>query len=612
MSEDWQNWQSLSLKSPEALQQINTLLQQGIDLFKEALQTYKTLLQTTIAQQNDPQTATQNAVNQAIKEGVAAAKELINQIMLSTGCYVLLVPLPKKTLIRPELLNSTDKAGLSPSYFPAGPFFKDMNETTRQDLYNKIDFRYIFSPDASNIGGNMYLIKTVIESMYDGGDINRPRWQGKMYWGYGTVVIGGIDYSQVANLIVYLDKIFSGVTRNNNGSLDRGQTSYVPSNITVRIAYAEGVNNPHVIISWPPVSPKKNLPSFNSSRLIPIRMAIIRSTNFQICNAKLITDLFNTADIKENDTGTYGSTVITEGRFDAITSSFIDYTELVEGTTYYYIVTFKTKLITADSTIESPYHILSSIGQIKYSAKNTSTLSPSKPPDWIRTPSIASIIPPLAQAVYEITLLLDKLVAGSQSYVDRRQAYMAFIDEQINRYTTKTLNILNQIQRLLQIFIAPTVLIGGHVKIDTNYGTVSEFLTSYINAITDPIDPNRPKYEDGTEYITSLIFLAAAPGPAPVNNLVAACRALFEPLPADSPITTALNTINQNLNTVEQSVIDELAGPTSITSNTFNPDMTALPIGSPDPYCAAVAAARIPEVVIPVNPIPEGESGDCS
>ncbi len=579
------SWENLSLTvSPEVTAASQTVAR-ALQAFSQAMTTYRDLLSATIAQQTDPGTAIVQALNLAIQELVSAAQEQIDQLLQGSGIYVLTIPVPKRSLVNPNTVTDpNDRAAMNPTYFPIGPFLRDIPDEQRERLYARIDFAGLFDPTAANVGGNAHLIKSVGESLYDAGDINRPRWRGSMYWAYAALVVGASDYGDIVNLLVMLDSLFGGVT-GRTVNMARSQTTLVPRTLNVRVLYMDDIARPAVQVEWEPVTVSQQLSALNAARLVPTRIAVIRSTDFRCRSTRRVADLFGSTDLRAGMTGQYGATVLSEGQFDGLSNRYLDTQSLVEGTEYYYHVAFQTRLEQPGrAPVTTGYATLSPVGFIRYTGRQPSPHVASHPPDWIRTPSIAAMIQPLGQMFYRLRLELDRIAASTQSFTDRQQAYLQFVNQQIQRYSTDATTLVNNLERLVQMFTLPTSGVGGYTQYATGHGPVSDFLASFVESLTDPNDATRPPFDDGTEYTAGLLFLAAGPDPARVSTALLALQALFAPSAPGSPTQQALAQINQTIAVAERTALDTLA---ATPSNTFGADMSALPPGTPDPTCTS-------------------------
>jgi hypothetical protein len=579
------NWQALEVTPPPGVTQLGQLLSTGLNTFTTALQSLKVTLQTTQAQAVDPASTQQQAINQAIQAAVQEIKTLIDQLVLSTGCYVLVIPVPKKSLVDPRTVtDEQDRNLVNPTYFPVGPFLQQLPAAQRARLYDRIDFAHLFDPRAGNVGGNAYLIKTLAESLYDAGDLQRPRWRGSMYWATCELIVGSPDYTQIANMLLFIDNLFSGATaRSQNTS--RSQTTLVPTSMSATVAYPESSANPAVILTWPSLPVGRILSAFESATLTPVRMAVIRSEDFRARNALRVSDLFS-GNLTQGTTGQYGAQVIFEGDFDGITNRFVDTGPFEDGHDYYYHVAFQTRLsVPGSQPVLNDYAALSPAVSLHYTVRQQAPLTPSVPPDWMRTPSIVELIPPLADFLTRVKVYLDSFAAGSQTFTNHQQAYVEFIDKQIAKYTQQAQTIANNVERLIQIFSAPTGG-GAYVRFGNGQGPVGDFIADFVEAITNQQDENRPPFDDGTEFTAGIVFLAASPDPAQAALSLGFLQALLSSAAELTPAQTAIAQINQTVAQAEQAALDALLGPTVTPSTTFALDGTPLPPGTPDPNCA--------------------------
>ncbi len=580
-------WAGISIQAPAGFSEIGNAVSSGFEVIKSTLEALKVQLQTTQAQFLDPTTATQQALNQAIQQIIEEIKTLIDEFLLSTGLYILVIPIPKRALIDPRsITDDQDRNVTNPTYFPVGPFMRQLPEEQRQRLYNKIDFVGLFNPSVSNIGGNAYIIKTLTESLYDNGDLNRPRWDKSMYWASCEIIIGAVDFSQMSNMLLFIDGLLSGITTKNQ-NLSRSQLNLVPQTLNAHIAYPETSSKPAIILDWPPLPIGKILSAFDSARVVPIRIAIIRSTNFRSRSALKVTDLFSSRNLTTGMTGQFGATVIFEGPFDYVTNRFVDQGPFEEDTDYHYHLSFKTRLETPnDNPVLYDYDALSPCVKLRYSSKKQTPTTPSVPPDWVRTPSVVELVPPLAQFLTQIKTYLDNFSAGFQTFTDHQQAYVQFLDKQIQKYTKQSDDIVQKINQLTAI-LGTSPSTGGYIRFSDGQGPVPTYVADFVESITNDEDENKPPFDSGTEFTAGVIFIASGPDPTALFNAFGLLRLLFGSSPTASAITEGINSITQTIAVAEDSAIQELTLPSIQKSNTFALDGTPLPPGTPDPNCVS-------------------------
>lgn len=581
------SWVPLSVNAPPAVTSLGSLVSGAAQTLRGALEALRAALAVTQANVVDPASAQQAAINAALQAAVAAVRELIDQLLLATGCYVLVVPVPKKALVDPRTVSDEqDRNLVNPTYFPVGPFLRDLPPEQRARLYDRIDFAHLFDPTAANVGGNAYLIKTLAESLYDAGDVQRPRWRGEAYWASCQLVVGAIDYAQVANVLLYVDNLFGGATTRGQ-NLSRSQTTLVPSALNATVAYPETSARPAVVLAWPALPIGRVLSSFESARLVPTRVAVIRSTDFRARNALRVTDLFGSADLAVGDEGQFGARVIAEGTFDGVTNRYVDTGPFESGQEYHYHLAFKTRLeVPGAQPVLNDYAALSPSATVRYAAGEAAPLATSRPPDWQRSPNVAQLIPALGQYLTLVKTYLDSFAAGSRTVTEYQQGYLQFLDRMIARYAQQADDVIGVAERIGEIFQAPTAA-GAYVRFATGRGTVGNFFADFVEAVTDPGDQGRPPFDDGTEFAAMLVFLGVGPDPAAAGASLAFLQALLAPPSVPSPVVAAVEQIAQVTAQAEQAALDALLGPQTTPSNTFGAAMDPLPPGTPDASCTS-------------------------
>jgi hypothetical protein len=612
-------WLPLNLPIPSEVSSISTGISTGLNAVKTALEAVKVQAQIlqTLAHQEDELIVT--AANTAIQSVVSALTNALNALLDDTGVYLLPVPLPKKGLIRLLAAPSNpNEPGSNFLAFPANNVLAGLTEAQAAQLRQTSLWEQIFNPDELFIGGNAYYVKTLAESLFDPLDNNRPKFTRSDSWAYTLLIAGASDLPGVMTAATFFDRLFGQGQNANSLGTTRHLTNLIPNN--VRVAYSS--RETAAVVEWEPVIPRVTLESFDNSVLIAEKFAVIRSTDFRSKPALRVSDLFD-KDLKQGDEGLFGAEVIFVGDYDGVTSRWLD-TGVKPNKTYYYHVAFKCRLqpsfdvntVRPDVNLEIQKEAEGSdknnidlqlrwdklSAGIEFSIPNhpdsANPQSMGKPPDWMRTPSLARFFPPLNRFIDIVQEQLKTFAKSSQSLTKRNEQYLAFLDAEINRYERMITEVQHHLNTLNGLLSNPKA--GIYVTVNSGKGNVSAFLADVSSQFSNFSDTGRPPFDAGTEFVCGIIVLTVAPDPTQLLKALSAMQALFQPSAGTDPILAGIQSVQTSLATVEQTMIDAIMGggeDRTKMSRVFDGSMKPRPVGSSDAGCDPA------EMVVPViNP----------
>lgn len=576
-------WTNLSIPAIPAITQAGSVISQSLNIVKSGLELIKTEAQVLQAFPQNVDTAEQ-AFNQGIQLLLNSITGILNSLLDDAGLYCLLIPLPKKGLVRLIPNNATTQT-------PVNNLLNGASSATANTIRNSLTYAQIFNPDEMFIGGNAHVVKTIIDSLFDSGDINRPKFTNTCYWGYGLFVAGATDITSVMSSATFLDNLFHFSNGANTVSATRGMTSFIPRNVRIR----PSARTAFPVLEWDQVPGSQLFASFDSATLIATKVAIIRSTDFRVKTARKVSDLFDSANLDVGKTGLYGARVIAAYDYDGILSQYNDTSTLDADKTYYYHVCFKGRLVpqfdpgNSVQEVDCPFDDLSACVEYRTPSNTQRTTSStlSKAPDWFRSPSLVSLIPALNPIVAQLQEYIRAIGSTVQSTTARNSEYIAFLDRQISFYEGKITQIENHLTQLQNIFNTGNAAIAATVR--TGQGKVVDFLADVMTAMDDTSDEHRPSFDNGNEYTTGVILLAVGPNPQDIVNAVNLLNSLFNSQTPDTPtqhVLDGINSITTQVAAVEQNLLTQLTNGINLSpSLTFNQNMTPRPAGQGDFAC---------------------------
>jgi hypothetical protein len=169
------------------------------------------------------------------------------------------------------------------------------------------------------------------------------------------------------------------------------------------------------------------------------------------------------------------------------------------------------------------------------------------PPDWVRTPSVADLLPPLAAAMRSLVAFLEMLASYLPSILEYLKKFIDFMRSELARYERMIDNILNQIKALLEMLKIGT-LGGIYTKMFSGKGGNQFFLNDLAKSLSEDY-PNAPPFHNGDEFVTGLVVLAGGSYPT-----VQAAQPLIELLFGSDNINSQARDVMDSLGTQEDAL----------------------------------------------------------
>lgn len=587
-------WNSQSPKIPASVQQAGTALVGALNGAKAALHASALATEAALLLALETESATTLAANAAVQAAVSVINNGLNTVLDDAGVYILVVPLPKMGLSK--FTNQGGASRTEGGDFGEGneagsnliryPINAALARNTTSPLLNQIS-----DPSEIVTGGNAHVLKTISEAVFDHKDVNRPRFDAGTTWGYILAVAGASNVTSVLPHASYFGRLASNGGKANAVDPSRGLGDLVPDNVRVAPSGRGG----YAVIEWDLVPPTRTLTSQDGSTVVATQYAIIRSKVAQARTAQTVSDLFPSRDLTEGMSGMYGATVLKVRRYDGVVTRFTDEGPFEDKVTYVYHVAFATRANPARAAlldtsgepvgnqalpVELGFNKLSSgVTFRKVSRREDFNGAPmGVAPDWSRTPSVVSIIPPLNSVVERIQAAVSGFASATDNVATRNQAYIDFLNAEIRRYETKVTALEQQISKLATFFDAPAT--GVYTTLRQGSGDTLSFLADVGQAL-EAVDG--PPFTSGDEFTVAFVALAAGPDPAPVLAAYELLKLLFDPTSDDDPALAGIQSVNAELAKAEATLLDQVTAPPA--SNTFGQDMAPLPPGTPDFNC---------------------------
>lgn len=500
-------WQNLELPSPSI--DIQPLLDL-IDKLKEYLNTLVNALELIL----EAAAAFVDPLTTLLLQIIEKIKAEIEGFLEDLGGYAIFIPIRKK--LQTNFLGLGD---LTPEdgnpvslLFAQQPF--DIVRAT--ETKEETAARAKFISDANRYsGGNVGFFRTVVDSLFDEGDIARPQfWNEDDYVGGFVIVFGtSIDplglLDDIWKLLGFFKNVYAG-----SGSIKTPR----PENLKARVV--EGIQGSlfSTLLTWDGLDvPVYTLPDLAGIVLIPSRFVVIRSkNNTDALLSDTVVDMMGTRDLKTGDTFNNGDTVVVyEGEYDLTQNSYLDEDiETGKDDVFYYAVAWKLRAFYQGSIYDRgagseelnlDYDTISNVVRVvPYLAVPDST-----PPNWYRTPALEDILPDFASMLRKIVAILEGLTARLTGLLDVWKEYIQFLKNEILRYEAMINYILDELKRMLEKFnfsFKTGIYIRGFVGKGGNYFLMNDLVQSL-----SPSYPNSPPFHRGDEYVAGFILMQGGP-----------------------------------------------------------------------------------------------------
>jgi hypothetical protein len=446
-----------------------------------------------------------NATQLAIKTALDAVEKTIDSLLTNTGIYVLHVPPRKKIVIAPRIQAAMTKVGLS--QLPQADIRKE-----RLALFNEGNY-------ANAEAGNSGFIRSVIESLLDDGDTNKPILEDTDYVVGLYILSGSNDYRALLGFNTQLDSVLSN-------SVLSARTLPVPQNLRVK-TISRG-KNLGAQLEWDFQPAISRLEKIDKTVSID-KVAVIRSTSLDLLGATSIKDIFGNNNISKGSSATHKN-----GTIDVIdivtyspTLSWIDAGPLETGKSYYYALSYSTSLGSiadiASNTAESVgFGRISNV--VKLTNDNHSHRSSTGvPPDWIRTPTVIDLFPDLAYLLKLLQAQLKQYSSLTGGFSDSLKIYVEYIKDEIEKYETITQQLAMKINKLTNA-LGGSNSTGAYIRPFSGVGGMNYLLTDLKKAFTED---DAPPFTTGKEFVSGLVLLTVAPTSAELAPAKTLLNTLF-------------------------------------------------------------------------------------
>ncbi|RLC88620.1 MAG: hypothetical protein DRJ03_01740 [Chloroflexi bacterium] len=361
-------------------------------------------------------------------------------------------------------------------------------------------------------GGNYGFLNTVIQSLEDTKDPNRPRFSQDAHIAAGVVLLGTTNFYELYEVI---DK-FTRALRIPGVQSYHAPTPQprefrafvVPSSYGTKFGGA-GVDNivgspdadhPYAVkLEWGHVDRTVDVDDEGNTTYIK-RVTVYRAQDPNVLDAAQTPTKWAEYEIDSMS-------------FDTLTTEFFDNT-IERGNNYTYGVGFEIAIEDADGN-----ELLSTIRTIKTTRVSTveakMPATRGVPPDWVQY-NLLDVLFPQAREFVERHLVpfLDSFEDSLSDSKKALEEYVEFLENEINRYSSWAQDILDRLNELVEALTWPRIYAGAtmiYSEPTLDGGGGNRYLISQLaEALYNTDDTNRPPFDSGNEAVAGIIFMAGS------------------------------------------------------------------------------------------------------
>lgn len=540
------SWKSFEIpKVPEAASDAAAGLSTIVGTTSAVLTILRDLTKTLAALQVSSLSFSQQLVQTAVK----TIEDNLNSLLSGGGVYVLYVP-PRRRVEIPEVVRAAmTRVGMTelPSVQLASEI---LNLESRLDAPTKMTLPRIMAAS----GGNAGFTRTVIESLTDEADVNRPKPLDSDHV-YGLLVLAGSDdYRSVLEFTTALKGTMGG-------GLPAMETSLPGLPIPQRVR-ARQVSEGGTLVEWAFQTPIVRKASIDTVAQVH-QVAVVRAKSAKALTCATFQELFGTTPIKQGltkNTQDDEVSVVSVQDFNSVAppQSALDPGPLTKDQGYYYAVGFNLKLgdasEIAQGTAETQgFNRLSSWVKVVPREAPVRTMT-GTPPDWLRTPSVMSLVPDLASALQQLSSQVTQLAGNASGFGEMLKNHVSFIEQEILQFEQVAQSVLSTLERLTANASAGVGSAGAYVRSIDGQGGLP-FITKDLTRAF--VEDGSPPFTKGDEFVAGMVILTYGPSSAAIQPVKALLDLLFgNAVSSVSAVRQAIAAIDVEIAAVEALIAD--------------------------------------------------------
>lgn len=439
-----------------------------------------------------------NPVEDALRAALAEVNDFVAGLEFNTQAHAIIIPIRKKALRRTKGR-------------PAIEDFVDPSEPV---------YAFLQNAKTARAGTGMFF-RTLVDSLGDAGDLNRPQFPPN-YATVGACVLAGAE--SLSDLQVPLRLFSTLFATNQRVAPDSG---VLPVLQNLRVTTLAGMDGVQAALRWDPLPPVTNLPLFTGELLTAREIFLIQTTKPFTQGWSTWNDLFSAEPLDSptdlQDKG--DSRVVARIRNNGFVTAHVDTSRTLDPKkTYYYTACVRYAL---DGEIQ-PMGPLSNTVRVSRSAPQPSTRRATAP-DWIATPAAVTLFPPLHTVLNQLRLTAAQMGSLTTSNTGGSQLLSQTI-QQLQRLTQQWESLVQDTKEVtdrLQLLTSARAPGGIYATTITNgTGGIDRWMSDLARRLSDTEDPSAPNLSDQA-MVVGFVIVGGAPRLPQLAPLVALLQAFF-------------------------------------------------------------------------------------
>ena len=558
------NWKSLSFD----LGPIKPLAE-GVQRLTDTLTTVLTIVQTATDIVAKLIVDVLSAEALLIQTALQAIEDVLTQY-IEGAAKIHLLTVPPRVALPPD---AQELLSLS-------PYSDGLTSNMSQDLVEEKSFQAKLNAVFDIEGGNAAYGRTVLESISDERDLNRPQYSNTDAYYAVVILAGGTSILELFDYVIRLMAVFDGALKSRK--MMPAVVARTPQDLTARTIAAPGTPRVGVRLSWTNPPSDQMLTGFGeNTRVVIQEIAVLRSTDPRTIGAKGWNDFMlgyqptalsgetrEVTNVKTFTTGKGKTDLLVVKVFDGAQDSFVDNdATLAKGQDYYYALAYRYGLAVADKSgkytkfIAQRYQQISNVVKVRVDADKIPFSYGGVPPDWDATPSALDLFPDLKYFLALLRNYVETLKSQVVGASNALQSYLAFLKNEIDRYIAYATLINDRVKSLIELMRLPQS--GIYVTlISGSSGGTQSFVDTLTQRLSDESDATAPPYfRHGVT--AGVVLFAGGPNPAALASVQALISLLLGLSSGPTAFEQAVDSIDQVLTVVEEKTFTEamLPGP---------------------------------------------------
>lgn len=539
------NWHELkpSQMVPPGITDVTSAFSEITSAVTTALEVSKTVLELS---QTFAESASTDVIETTLQTLLSELQGFVEGFSTQTTAHSIFIPIQKQPFglgVEPpeEIVPREDRP---PSY----DTFAENNGIDEDDEHPQHLVNFINS-SLTAVGGNRGVWKKLYTSLKDEGDEARPEFPDNFAVTGVAIIFGATNLREMMKKAHLFQRILK---RNPRADLT-ANVEPVPKGLKSRIVPDPLSSQIGVILEWELLEPTQNPSLFSNEQLIADELFIIRSKNPEMREKLSWSEIFTSEPKDSGDLLEEGDyQVVKRIPNDGFVRKYVDTVELDVGTTYYYALAAR---YTLDGE-RQPMGQLSNVTRVNYTGRPVDSRR-SEAPDWLATPSLIELFPPIQGLLNKVQLAIAGLTARTVSTGGVAGALTQSVEqlereiERIEQLNTELTTLNGQLRQFLSVDpggLYTTVITASN-------GGIERWMAELARCLSDTEDSTRPPFDEA-ELVGGVFILAGAPN-LPQLSAFQELLNLFFGSAASNPLLDAIDSVESAVATVEERTFDE-------------------------------------------------------